>query len=71
VKKWGDVVDGFHQLTLDYDKDKTRMVISRAALGNVGDVRVAVRVAGERPDGTHVVDWLKEPRYFTPWVARG
>ena len=71
VKKWGDVVDGFHQLTLDYDKDKTRMVISRAALGNVGDVRVAVRVAGERPDGTHVVDWLKEPRSFTPWVSRG
>jgi hypothetical protein len=71
VKKWGDVVDGFHQLTLDYDKDKTRMRISREALGDVGAVRVAVRVAGERPDGTHVVDWLGEPRSFTSWVPRG
>jgi hypothetical protein len=71
VKKWGDVVEGFHQLTLDYDKDKTRMRISREALGDVGPVRVAVRVAGERPDGTHVVDWLGEPRSFTAWVPRG
>jgi hypothetical protein len=71
VKKWGDVVDGFHQLTLDYDRDKTRMRISREALGDVGAVRVAVRVAGERPDGTHVVDWLGEPRSFTSWVPRG
>jgi len=71
VKQWGKPVDGFHQLTLDYDKEKTRMVISRAALGDVGDVRVAVRVAGERPDGTKVVDWLGEPRSFTQWVSRG
>jgi opacity protein-like surface antigen len=71
VKKWGDPVKGFHELTLDYVKDKTRMRISRGALGNVGDVRVAVRVAGDRPDGTHVVDWLGEPRSFTRWVARG
>jgi hypothetical protein len=71
VKKWGSVVDGFHELTLDYDKDKTKMRISRQALGKVGDVRVAVRVAGEKSDGTKVVDWLHEPRSFTPWVSRG
>jgi hypothetical protein len=71
VSRWGDPVEGFHELTLDYVKDKTRMRISRKALGDVGDVRVAVRVAGERPDGTHVVDWLGEPRSFTAWVSRG
>jgi hypothetical protein len=71
IKKWGKPVEGFHQLTLDYDKEKTRMKISRAALGDVDDVRVAVRVAGDRTDGTHVTDWLGEPRSYTRWVSRG
>ncbi|HEY0903385.1 MAG TPA: hypothetical protein VGE14_05805 [Marmoricola sp.] len=71
VKKWGKVVDGFHILRLDYDREQTRMRMSRKAVGNVDDVRVAVRVAGDRRDGTSVVDWLGEPRSYTPWVEQG
>lgn len=71
VKNWGKRVKAFHDLTLDFAEEKTRMRISRKALGGAGDVRVAVRVGGERKDGTQVVDWLGEPRSFTPWVARG
>ena len=70
-RNWGRPVDGFHILSLDYDKEQTRMRISRKAVGTEGRIRVAVRVAGERPDGTVVVDWLGAPRSFTPWVARG
>jgi len=35
--------------------------------------RIAVRVSGTRADGSSsgLVDWLGEPRSFTPWVARG
>jgi hypothetical protein len=71
VKQWKGVVNAFHVLTLDYDQEKTRMRISRKALGGADQVRVAVRVSGERADGTDVVDWLGEPRSFTPWVAQG
>jgi hypothetical protein len=71
VKNWKGPVNGFHILTLDYDKEQTRMRISRKAIGTDGKVRVAVRVAGQRADGTTVVDWLGEPRSFTPWVRRG
>jgi hypothetical protein len=71
VKKWQRPVRGFWQLTLDYDKEQTRMRISRRALGDVDSVRVAVRVAGDRKDGSHVVDWLGAPRSWTPWVERG
>ena len=71
VKKWKGVVSGFHIMTLDYDKEQTRMRMSRKAIGGAGKVRVAVKVSGERKDGTDVVDWLGEPRSFTPWVARG
>lgn len=71
VKNWKGVVKGFHILRLDYVKEQTRMRISRAALGPVDEVRVAVRVSGERRDGTQVVDWLGARRSFTPWVSRG
>lgn len=70
-KRWGKEVDGFWILRLDYDKEQTRMRISRAALGNIGRIRVAVKVSGTRTDGTTVTDWLGKRRSFTPWVARG
>ena len=68
--KWGQPVDGFWQLRLKYEKDRTVMRMSREAVG-ADDVRVAVRVAGSRTDGTTVVDWLGKPRSFTQWVERG
>jgi hypothetical protein len=71
VKNWQGVVKGFHILRLDYVREQTRMRISREALGPVDTVRVAVRVSGERRDGTQVVDWLGDPRSFTPEVVRG
>lgn len=72
-KNWQAPVDGFYEMTVDYDKEAVRMRISRKALGATDEVRVAVRVSGTRTDGTShgLVDWLREPRFFTPWVERG
>ena len=72
-KNWQGPVDGFYEMTVDYDKEQVRMRISREALGTTDEVRVAVRVSGTRTDGTShgLVDWLGEPRSFTPWVERG
>ena len=68
--KWGQPVDGFWQMRLNYKTEKTVMRMSRKAVG-ADDLRVAVKVAGQRTDGTTVVDWLRKPRSFTPWVERG
>ena len=73
VEKWLAPVDGSYEMTVDYARDRVRMRMSRTALGQPEEVRIAVRVAGTRTDGTStgLVDWLGEPRSFTPWVARG
>lgn len=71
VKNWKQPVKGYYRMKLDYAKDTTRMVISRRALGGADEVRVAVRVGGQRRDGTSVVDWMGEPRSFTMWIDRG
>lgn len=72
-KKWGALVVGSYEMTVSYTKDRVRMRVSRKALGNPEQVRIAVRVGGTRQDGTSdgLVDWLGEPRSFTQWVARG
>lgn len=72
-KKWGAPVVGSYEMTVNYSKDRVRMRMSRKALGNPDQVRVAVRVGGTRKDGTSdgLVDWLGEPRSFTRWVAQG
>jgi hypothetical protein len=72
-KNWGAPVDGSYEMTVDYAKERVRMRMSRQALGDPDDVRVAVRVSGTRTDGTStgLVDWLREPRSFTEWVAKG
>ncbi len=71
-KKWGAPVEGSYRMRLDYDKEHVRMRMSREALGSPAEVRVAVRVAGTRRDGTSdgLIDWLGEPRSFTEWVAQ-
>lgn len=71
VGQWGEPIEGSYEMKLDYAKEQTRIRISREALGRPGKVRVAVRVGGERTDGTPVVDWLRKPFSFTPWVERG
>jgi len=73
ARRWGAAVDGAYAMKVDYPKDRVRLRMSRRALGEPGDVRVAVLVSGTRADGTStgLVDWLGEPRSFTPWVARG
>lgn len=70
-KKWGAPVDGSYEMNINYVKDRVRMRMSSAALGEPGKVRAAVRISGSRTDGTGVVDWLREPRSFTEWVAKG
>lgn len=67
---WGEPVEGSYRMRLDYDKEQVRMRISRDAIGSPAQVRVAVRVAGTRRDGSSTArDWLGEPRSFTDWVA--
>lgn len=70
-KKWGAPVEGSYRMTINYAKDRVRMRMSRAALGNPDKVRTAVRISGTRTDGTGVVDWLRQPRSYTRWVAKG
>ena len=72
-RHWGAPVGGSYEMKIDYAREQVHMRMSREALGNPGKVRVAVRVAGTRSDGTSdgLVDWLGEPRSFTQWVAKG
>lgn len=64
-------VEGSYRMRVDHDTDQVRIRISREALGSPEQVRVAVRVAGTRPDGNDTAtDWLGEPRSFTDWVAQ-
>jgi len=68
---WGKPVKGSYRLRVDYDKEQVRMRIARDAIGSPDQVRVAVRVAGTRPDGSNTRrDWLGAPRSFTDWVAQ-
>lgn len=67
----GEPVDGSYRMKVDYDLEQVRIRISREALGDPDEVRVAVRVAGSRPDGSNTKrDWLGAPRSFTEWVAQ-
>ena len=73
-KQWGDPVEhGDYLMRVHHKKDRVRIVVSQAALGDPAKVRVAMRVSGNRTDGTShgLVDWVGEPREFTPWLARG
>ena len=68
---WGEPVEGSYRMRIDYDTDQVRMRISRDAIGSPDEVRVAVRVAGSRPNGRNTRrDWLGAPRSFTDWVAQ-
>jgi hypothetical protein len=71
ARNWGDAVDGSYRMILDYTDEQTRIRIAQDALGDVEELRVAVRVTGRRTDGSKVVDWLGERRSFTGWVDRG
>ena len=72
-QQWGQPVHGSYEMTVDYAKDRVRMRMSQQTLGKPEEVRVSVRVAGTRSDGSSegLVDWLGEPRSFSDWVARG
>jgi hypothetical protein len=68
---WGKPVKGSYRMRIDYDTEHVRMRMSREAIGSPEEVRVAVRVAGTRPDGSNTRrDWLGEPRSWTDWVAQ-
>jgi hypothetical protein len=71
AKTWGKAVSCDYGMRLDYADEKTRMRMSQDCLGDVDQVRVAVKVSGQRTDGTLLTDWLGEPREFTAWVPRG
>lgn len=68
---WGEPAEGSYVMRIDYDREQVRMRISRETLGSPEEVRVAMKVAGSRPDGSNTRrDWLGEPRSFTEWVAQ-
>lgn len=72
--QWGDPVEhGDYTLRVSYRRDRVQVIVSRAALGNPDEVRVAVRASGTRTDGTRhgLTDWVGARREFTPWLARG
>lgn len=65
-----------YSMKLDYAKDIALVRIDRACLGNPGAIRVEVKTGGEHAakagePATTEVDWLGQPRQFTPWVKRG
>jgi len=67
----GEPVEGSYRMKVDYDQETVRFRIARDAIGSPEQVRVAVRVAGTRPNGSSTrTDWLGEPRSFTDWVAQ-
>jgi len=71
---WGDPVEnGDYIQKVNYRKDHVHNIVSRAALGDPEEVRIAIRVSGTRTDGTSngLVDWLGKDRDFTLWVAAG
>lgn len=74
ARKWGKPVDdGSYEMKVDYRREQVRFVMSRAAIGDADEVRIAVRVGGTRTDGTGhgLTDWLSAPRALTPWIAKG
>jgi hypothetical protein len=73
-KRFGDPVEhGDYIMKVGYRKDRVRVIMSRHAIGDPTDVRIAYRSSGTRTDGTSdgLVDWVGEPRSFTPWIAQG
>ena len=73
-EQWGEPVEqGDAKLEVRYARERVHLTLSRHAIGDPTDVRVAVRVAGNRTDGTShgLVDWVGEQRGFTPWIAQG
>jgi hypothetical protein len=73
-KSWGDPVEhGDYIMKVRYRKDRVHFTMSRHAIGDPTDVRVAMKASGTRTDGTrhHLTDWVGQKRAFTPWIAQG
>lgn len=70
-QRWGKAVHCDYRMRLDYAEEKTRMRMAQDCLGDADQVRVAVKVSGQRTDGSTLTDWLGEPRDFTSWVPQG
>lgn len=60
-----------HGLRLDWDSDVATVRVSTACLGRPDQVRVAVKMVDQYDASHPVVDWLGEPRSFTPYVTAG
>ena len=70
----GDRVEnGDYTMHVNYRRDRVHVTLSRHAIGDAGDVRVAMKASGTRSDGTSdgLTDWVGEPRTYTPWIAQG
>ncbi len=61
------------EMKVRYKVDRVHVTLSRHAIGDPTDVRVAMVASGTRSDGTSdgLVDWVGKRRSFTPWIAQG
>jgi hypothetical protein len=73
-KQWGDPVEqGDYKMRVRYKVDRVHVTLSRHAIGDATDVRIAMVASGTRSDGTSdgLVDWVGKRRSFTPWIGQG
>ena len=73
-KQFGRTVSqGDYLMRINYRRDRVRIKLSQRALGNPEEVRVSVRVSGQRTDGTShgLIDWVGKKHWFTPWLDQG
>lgn len=71
---WGDPVEhGDYLMRVRYRRDLVHFTMSRHAIGDPSEVRVAMKASGTRTDGTRhgLVDWVGQKRDFTFWVDQG
>lgn len=73
-KQWGKPVrNGDYIMRVRYHDDRVHITMSRAALGDPTDVRVAMRASGSRSNGTSegLTDWVGGRRSFSHWIGQG
>lgn len=60
-----------HSLVLDHDQAKVYASIARKCLGKPARVRIGAKMTSNWNPEHPTTDWMKKPRGFTQWLARG
>ena len=67
----GDPLSCKHSVVLDHDQAKVYASIARKCLGKPVKVRIGAKMTSNWNPEHPTVDWMKKPRGFTEWLARG